>query len=256
MELLTIVKIILANPAVFGLLVFSTTLILFVIGRRLGWRSGSAQVSESLGIVDGAVFALLGLLMAFVFSGAAGRLETRRDLLVEEANAIGTARLRIDLLPSAAQPAMRQTFDHYVAARRRVYNSLDNTAARDQALQDSERLQKDLWSIAIRNPSQPGNGSDSHRMLLPALNSMFDIATTRVVAIGAHLPAPVLLTLWLVTLAASLLAGRTSRGLKSFPWGSALAFAGTMAVVLYLIIDYEYPRYGLIRIDHLDALIK
>ena len=57
-----------------------------------------------MGVIEGAVFALLGLLLAFTFSGAATRFEGRRHLIVEEANDIGTAYLRVDLLPADAQP--------------------------------------------------------------------------------------------------------------------------------------------------------
>ena len=50
--------------------------------------------------MEGVIFGLLSLLIAFTFSGAASRFERRRDLIVQEANAIGTAYLRIDLLPA------------------------------------------------------------------------------------------------------------------------------------------------------------
>jgi hypothetical protein len=58
--------------------------------------------------VEGAVFGLMGLLLAFTFSGAASRFEVRRQLIVQETNAIGTAYLRLDLLPPGDQPKMRE----------------------------------------------------------------------------------------------------------------------------------------------------
>ena len=61
------------------------------------------------------------LLVAFTFSGAAARFDTRRQLIVEETNAIGTASLRLDLLPAAVQPPLRAHFRQYVAARLEVY---------------------------------------------------------------------------------------------------------------------------------------
>src|SRR5678816_4403502 len=88
-------------------------LALLELGRRLGTRR-LAQDPEGAragaAAVEGAVFALLGLLIAFTFSGAASRFDTRRQLIIEEANDIGTAWLRIDLLPSAAQPPVRDAF--------------------------------------------------------------------------------------------------------------------------------------------------
>ena len=73
---------------------------------EVGWRIGARRLAEDpngadagVGAVEGAVFALLGLLIAFTFSEAASRFDTRRQLIVEETNDIGTAYLRLDLLP-------------------------------------------------------------------------------------------------------------------------------------------------------------
>jgi len=64
--------------------------------RTAGDRKAPWRVAEGIGAMEGAVFALLGLL-GFSYSGATSRLEARRNLIVQEANAIGTAYLRIDL---------------------------------------------------------------------------------------------------------------------------------------------------------------
>lgn len=79
-------------------------------GRRLRLRHSEEKSSSGLGVIDGAVFGLMGLLLAFSFSGAVSRFETRLQLIVQETNAIGTAWLRVDLLPEAAQPEIRSTF--------------------------------------------------------------------------------------------------------------------------------------------------
>ena len=71
--------------------------------------------------MDGAVFAVLGLLIAFTFSGATARFDTRRQLIVEETNDIGTAYLRLAPLPADAQPPLRQAFRDYLAARIETY---------------------------------------------------------------------------------------------------------------------------------------
>jgi hypothetical protein len=90
------------------------------IGRRVGVRRAARDgeaARAGAGVVEGAVFALLGLLVAFTFSGAAARFDQRRALIVEEANAIGTAYLRLDLLPAAAREELRESFRRYVDAR-------------------------------------------------------------------------------------------------------------------------------------------
>ena len=87
-------------------------LALFEVGRigKRGLARDSDGVAKGTGPAEAAVFGLLGLLLAFTFSGAASRFEARRHLITEEANAIGTAYLRIDLLPRDTQPEMRQLF--------------------------------------------------------------------------------------------------------------------------------------------------
>src|SRR5215468_3455539 len=121
------------------LIVFLFTLGLFLgmllfleIGRRASLRrlkEDSGAAGEGVGAVDGAVFALLGLLIAFTFSGASSRFDTRRELIVEETNDIGTAYLRLDLLPSGLQPALREDFRRYVDLRIEVYRRLPDIVA-------------------------------------------------------------------------------------------------------------------------------
>ena len=95
----------------------------FRAGRRR--RSGEADTAPTgLGAVEGALFGLMGLLIAFTFSGAEARFENRRRLIVQEANAIGTAYLRIDLLPAASQPAVRDLFRRYVDQRLAGYAAI------------------------------------------------------------------------------------------------------------------------------------
>src|SRR4051812_37971340 len=79
--------------------------------RRVESKDGAGPGFMALG---GALFALMGLLVAFSFSGASGRFENKRHLIVDEATAIETAYARIDLLPAAAQPALRERFPKYI----------------------------------------------------------------------------------------------------------------------------------------------
>ena len=107
-------------------------LLFLEVGRRIGLRQRAKAAGGAVagsGAVEGAIFALLGLLVAFTFSGAAARFDTRRQLIVEETNAIGTAYLRLDLLPAEVQPTLRERFRQYLAARLEVYRKLPDMAA-------------------------------------------------------------------------------------------------------------------------------
>ncbi|HEX6722674.1 MAG TPA: hypothetical protein VF107_14000, partial [Burkholderiaceae bacterium] len=113
------------NPAVvgsgFAVLLFLGIVLCLALGRWLRRRTisrpdGAGQLLN-VASLEAAVFGLLGLLIAFTFSGALTRFDLRRAQVVDEANAIGTAYLRIDLLPASAQPRLRETFRQYVDAR-------------------------------------------------------------------------------------------------------------------------------------------
>ena len=107
-------------------------LLFLELGRRIGLRRLKQEgdgAGAGVGVVEGAVFALLGLLVAFTFSGAAARFEHRRNLVVDEANAVGTAYLRIGLLPTAAQGEMRDRFRRYLDARLAVYRAMPDVEA-------------------------------------------------------------------------------------------------------------------------------
>jgi hypothetical protein len=94
----------------FALGLFLGMLMVLEIGRRIGARRLAEDpkgAEAGVGTVEGAIFALLGLLIAFTFSGAASRFDTRRQLVIEETNDIGTAYLQLDLLPVDAQPGSK-----------------------------------------------------------------------------------------------------------------------------------------------------
>ena len=108
----------LAGGLLLGMLIF------FEVGRRIG-KARVVHHPEGLakgsGAVEAGIYGLLGLLIAFTFSGGASRFESRRQMVTEEANAIGTAYLRIDLLPEASQPVLRQLFREYLDSRLETY---------------------------------------------------------------------------------------------------------------------------------------
>src|SRR5215472_5800681 len=110
---------------------FLTMLVAMDIGYRIGRKrkSGDPQTSiEVIGTVDAAVFGLLGLILAFTFSGASERLVIRRAQIVQEANAIGTAYLRIDVLPLSDQPVIRGLFRAYLDARIEAFDKFGDQA--------------------------------------------------------------------------------------------------------------------------------
>src|SRR5271165_6453062 len=145
------------------------------LGRRIRLRSREDTRSSGLGVIDGAVFGLMGLLLAFSFSGAVSRYEVRRELIVQETNAIGTAYLRVDLLPEATQPQVRNDFRAYLDARLAFYKYLasDRDKASDE-LAHSEKLQKKIWAESIAAAKQTSSPA-TLTLVVSSLNEMIDI---------------------------------------------------------------------------------
>jgi len=237
---------------------FGGMLLFLEIGRRVGIRrrrEDAEAAGEGVGALDSAVFALFGLLLAFTFSGASARFDARRELTVEEANDIGTAYLRLDLLPPAAQPALRESFRRYMDARLEIYRKLPDVAAAKRELARAIAFQNDIWRQAVAASTAKDAVPSAPILLLPALNAMIDITTTQVMATQMHPPLVVFVMLFGLALAASLLAGYGMSGSAVRRWFHMLGFAFVMAVAIYVILDIEYPRLGLIRIDAFDQAL-
>jgi hypothetical protein len=248
----------------FSLFTFLVVLALFagMLGfQELGWRLGRRQLvrhpggsSKNLGTLEGAVFGLMGLLMAFTFSGAASRFDGRRQLVAQEANAIGTAYLRLDLLPAAAQPALREAFRGYLDARLAFFQNPVDSEVANAGLARSSGLQAVIWSKATAVCRAEGS-APATVLMLPALNEMIDITTTRAIAMNQHPPAIIYVLLGILTLASALLAGYGMAEGGARSWAHILGFATLFSLTLFLILDLEYPRLGLIRVDAADQVL-
>src|SRR5271156_1422892 len=137
------------HPLYFALLLFLGMLILLETGRRLGIRRRPRESEgerSSLGAVEGAVFALFGLLMAFTFSGAATRFNEKRMLIAEEVNTIEVAYLRLRLLRPEDQFARQELFRRYADSRLETYRRLPNLQAAEIEMAKSKHLQEEIWT--------------------------------------------------------------------------------------------------------------
>jgi hypothetical protein len=226
---------------------------------RVGWllgryrlRVGGDDAISGLGAVDGAIFGLMGLLIAFTFTGALTRFDHRRDLITAEVNAIGTAWLRLDLLDTEARGEIRTLFRQYLDVRIDAYSRKNNVAAATAGLKQSNALQSVIWQrliIAAQRDPTPRVAST----VLPPVNEMFDLANTRLLATQQHPPSIIYLMLGFLVLVSALLSGFGMAKAKSQSWLHLVSFAAVVSASVYLILDMEYPRLGLVRVDSFDA---
>ncbi|NOT56919.1 MAG: DUF4239 domain-containing protein [Deltaproteobacteria bacterium] len=248
---------VISSAPLFAGSLFLGMLLFLEVGRRCGVRCLAKYPEEervAIGMVEGAVYGLLSLLLAFTFNGAASRFDARRQLIVEETNAIGTAYLRLDLLPTDTQPALRENFRQYVETRLAAYRKLPDVAAAKAELARSIKLQGAIWTQAI-DAARRTESPAVITLVLSSLNEMIDITTTRTVAVQTHPPVEIFAMLFGVALASALLAGYGMAANKARNWVFGVGFAAVVAVAVFVTIDLEFPRVGLIRIDSVDQIL-
>jgi hypothetical protein len=224
-------------------------------GRRIGLAAAKKtgkEPSSGPGGLEAAIYGLMGLLIAFTFSGAASRFEARRHLITQEANAVGTAYLRLDLLSAEAQPALKEKFRKYLDLRLEAYRKMPDIKATKEGLALAKNLQGEIWAEAVAD-CRKVLPVPAAQVLLPAINEMIDITTTRMVATMNHPPWIIYAMLVLLALVSAMLAGYGMGNEKRR--FHKLAFAAILAVTVYVIIDLEFPRMGLIQIKAADKVL-
>lgn len=233
------------------LLLLAVLLLALELGRRIGtrrWREDREGADKGTGAVEGAVFGLMGLLIAFVFSGTVSRFEKRQDLILREANAISTAWLRLDLLAERAAEELRGELRRYTDLRiAETRRNADTPSAEVGA------LQRKIWTTAVG--ASRGTSEEVRELVLPALNEMFDLATARYVVVTMHSSSIVYALLLLTAVLCSLLAGYGMAGAKTRSWLHVVCFTLNLVAAIYVIIDIEFPRAGAIQVAKMDQVM-
>jgi len=246
------------SPLFFAILLFAGMMILLETGRRLAARRRSKESQDersNLGAIEGAVFALFGLMMAFTFSGAASRFNEKRMLIAEEGNTIETAYLRLHLVPQEAQPRLQELFRQYLDSRLETYRRLPDMQAAELEMSNSKKIQEEIWAAAIDATRLPSSYPAAGWLLPAALNNMIDMATTRTMTLQIHPPRVIYGLLFGLGLVCSLLAGYRMASGQQRSWLHIFGFTLITVIVVYVMLDIEYPRTGLIRLEAADEVL-
>jgi hypothetical protein len=246
------------NPTSFAIpyvcFLFLGMLLFLELGRRLHQSNDPKGANQGTGTVNSSIFGLMGLLIAFTFSGALTRFDARRQMAIEEVNNIETAWLRLDLLPAGPAEPIRDLFTKYIDSRIQSYEALPDIPAAMAEVKHTRELQGQIWAQAVAASKE--TTPTSRTLLLPALNQMFDTAATRVRNTELHPPPIVFGMLGFVSLSSSLLAGYNMGAAKRRKWLHMLSFSVVLTLSVYVIIDIEYPRLGLIKVDTADSILS
>ena len=233
--------------------IFAGLIVFIEVGRWFGARRralGEGREEHEGSAVDASVFALFGLLVAFSFSGALDRFDDRRKLIVAEATAIENAYLRLDLLPASAQPELRALFREYAESRVAYYRKITEVPEAKAERYRALDIQEVIWKQAIEAARATGNTAVL-MLVTSALNGVFDAEVERIAALNRHPPLVIFGMLFAVGFAAAFLAGYSTAG-RPRNWSRVVVFSASLAVSVFVILNLEYPRYGLIRLGIAD----
>lgn len=227
------------------------TLLAIEVGRwvGIGHRRLLGQEQEGvIGTVVGAVLGLLAFVIGLTFGAASNRFDARREALIDDVNAIGTAYLRAGLVPEPHRTATRSLLRDYVELRFSVATLLDESDRLQRLRARTAVLQESLWSHAEALAQQDKN--DIYALFAEGLNEVFDLNTKRI-ALGSQYRIPFFM--WISLIAASCVAMFAVglqfgiSGKRNLP--ASLALAMTFALVVQLIFDLDRPGGGMITLN-------
>lgn len=226
-------------------------------GHRIALQQIKAHPNEkhpNNRIIEGALFALMGLLIAFTFSGARERFDIRRALVIDEANTIESVYLRFDLLPIDKQNAAKNNLRAYLHKRLAIYKELPRIENAFQNIQESQRMQQALWHSSVQGCQETGT-SAACIVILPAVNHMIEIANTRIESLRIHPPAVILFTLIALALLSAALSGFNTSSKSEWLSLHIFVYSLIISFTIYIIINLEYPDRGFIHINYFNEVL-
>ncbi len=225
----------------YALALIATTEVMYRYGRFRSKHYDDKRGSQ-LSTVQAATLGLLALVLGFTMSMAEARFNARRQVLLAEANAIGTAYLRLDYLPEPARTHGRELFRGYVAARRAYYEASTNEAPASTAR--SQAILAELWSDAAGLARQHPDW-DVLATYIESLNETIDLEATRDLAIGARVPILIEGLLALVAFTAMGITGFATGVSRARTALSLYVIPILIALACGVIVDLDRTRFGL-----------
>jgi hypothetical protein len=237
---------------VFFALMLTATEIGFRLGRRFEARAPES-IQSQIFTVEAAILGILALLLGFTMSMAVSRFETRKQLVLEEADAIGTSSLRAQLLPAPAGPEISSLLRQYVVVRVQFGTAGNDLARLEDLNRQTERLQTAIWTRTVAYAQQDPNPVRAG-LLLQSLNEAIDVGEARWMAFHNHVPQSVIYVNAAVSLLSAILVGYSFGVNRSRNIISMFMLALSISLVLAVIIDLDRPRSGYVRVSQQPML--
>ena len=233
----------------YPLLTFVVTFIFMWAATRIGmslrkyWHTDLDQIRDDFAVVLGATLTLLGLIIGFTFSMATTRYDQRKNLEEEEANAIGTEFVRVDLLTADAAAQARTLLTQYTELRVQFYQ-LHSGAQLDTVKADTSALQSKLWD-AVAGPAKAQPTTNTW-LVISGMNDVLNSQGYTQAAWWNRIPRAAWALMFAIAAVSHLLLGYGARSKSSF---LLIILPALVAIAFMLIADIDSPRGGIIRVQ-------
>ena len=208
-------------------------------------RTSDKGIDAPIGSVIGGILGLLGFLLAFTFGMAASRFDTRRELLLNEVNAIGTCYLRAGLVPDYERVETRKLLREYVHLRAEAAKQPQTLP---HVLACSEAIHDELWSQALLVARKDSN-SEMHALFVASLNEVIDFHTKRYVVSQYRIPDVVWLALYGVSMLSMAGVGYQFGWAGSRDFAISFCLALAFSIVMTLIADLDRVYEGTLQVS-------
>jgi hypothetical protein len=239
-----------------GFLIFAVVMGASALGVLAGryLRANSERHREPIGVLQGALLGVVGLILAFGLSLAVGRYQDRRADVVTDANTIGTAYLRAQTIAEPQRTSSLALLRTYNDLAIRVTYEIPGSAAIGATAAQQGQLQRRLWRLAGESLNARPRDS-APRLYLESLNDMIDHQTVRLSGLNNRVPDPVL---WLELLGAAVALGLLALYLSVLGKGLVpiVVAAVIVSFLVFVTFDLDRPTRGLIQIPATPLLAE
>jgi hypothetical protein len=213
-------------------------------------RSKDEPFDRQVGLVRTSTAALVAFLIGFAFSGAASRFIDRQDMIVKEANALGTAYLRADTIAEPQRSELKAAIKEYTADRATLL-SREGRGQIEALLTKVSGLHERMWKSAIEATQ---SNAPLMAVVLPPINEIIDLHSTHLAMVRRHLPIPIMaMLLGTVAISVGMIGFGNGRVGRRFSVLDAV-YGVALAAALWMTIDLDYPGIGLIRVSNLPVV--
>lgn len=208
-------------------------------------RKNQNYESSGIGPFEGAMLGLISLLLAFTLNQSASFYNLRKDLIIHETNAISTVIHRTDMYPDSVRNVLRSDLKDYVESRIRYYEAGTDEINVETELGAGIEISHKIW-LRVAEYSKTDINTVRSMQMVSAITDMVDSISKRNEIRKKHIPETILWLLVLLCFAGSFIVGYSSKSKKA-DWIILLAYSCIMVMTIYVIIDLDKPREGIIR---------